>query len=212
VEGSGGLKGATIKTVYSPTEAERTKLEAEGATPLDLHELAPGQGQFFHDKITEAKTSDKYGAAVFAYPAADYDGMRTFLTDDGKAGFALKSDGDIVSAFKHADSKAEKLVSSILPLAIEQGGQRADAFDTVLPFLYAKAGMRTVARIPWNEQYAPEGWDKKTFEKYNGGEPDVVFLVVDKNTPPYTPGTGKTVEDYDAGVAEQSKQLARKTD
>ena len=41
--------------------------------------------------------------------------------------------------------------------------------------------MKPVARVKWNDTYAPEGWSKETFGKYNNGEPDLVLFVHDKN-------------------------------
>ncbi len=41
--------------------------------------------------------------------------------------------------------------------AIVPGGRRLDCFDTVLPDLYADAGFVPVARLKWNDDYAPAG-------------------------------------------------------
>jgi hypothetical protein len=111
-----------------------------------------------------------------------------------------------VSAFSRA--KADKAGDSILALAVQHGGRKLDAFDTVLPAIYSDNGFRAVARIPWNEEYKPEGWDKGTFKKFNGGKPDVVFMVYDPaNAAPYKPGDGKRVASYEEGAAEQDKAL-----
>ena len=84
--------------------------------------------------------------------------MRTFLTPDGKAGFALNGD-DIVSVFRHPDGP-KGVVPAMLDLATSQGGRRLDAFDTTLPFLYGKSGFRAVSRTPFNPEYQPEGWNR----------------------------------------------------
>ncbi len=154
-----------------------------------------------------AKAAQKYGASVHAYDAKDYAEMRLFLTPDGKSGFALKGD-DIVSAFKHPDTPGKGYVNSALALATKLGGRRLDAFDTVLPILYGDNGFKAVARLGWNEDYKPDEWQHETFAKFNGGKPDVVFMVYDPDTAqPYKPGDGVRVEDYDTGSAVQQASL-----
>lgn len=73
----------------------------------------------------------------------------------------------------------------LVSLAVEQGGTKLDCFDTVLPEIYSVNGFKVVQRDAWNETYAPEGWDKKTFEKYNNGEPDVVYMQHDPAHNPF---------------------------
>lgn len=133
--------------------------------------------------------------------------MRLFLTSDGKSGFALKGD-DIVSAFKHTDTAGSGYVKSALALATRLGGRRLDAFDTALPTFYADAGFKAVARTSWVDQYAPSDWSYDTFAMFNGGRPDVVFMVYDPDmAQAYKPGDGVTVADYDTGSAVQQASV-----
>ena len=37
-------------------------------------------------------------------------------------------------------------------------------------------GFEETNRLPWDEQYAPEDWNKEVFAKWNNGEPDVVEM------------------------------------
>lgn len=157
-----------------------------------------------------AKTAGNFGAAVATYPAADYAGMRTFTTPDGKAGVSVKSDGDIVSVFKHPDSSASRFADSALAMAVQAGGNKLDAFDTVLPKLYAENGFRAVARLPFNDEYAPPDWDYERYGLYNNGRPDVVFMVHDpEHAAAYKPGDGERIATYDAGVAAQTAALEK---
>jgi hypothetical protein len=133
--------------------------------------------------------------------------MRTFITKHGDAGFALKGD-DIVSVFKHPDAPYRNVTRSMLDLAKQEGGKRLDAFDTVLPHIYAQNGFRAVARLPWNETYKPEGWKHETFKNHNGGRPDVVFMAHDPQAGAYNPGDGRMVADYDQGTEAQHAALA----
>ena len=46
--------------------------------------------------------------------------------------------------------------------AVEQGARRLDCFDTgngFLPRLYGRHGFQPVARVRWNDEYAPDDWD-----------------------------------------------------
>ena len=203
-------RSRNVVAVYTPTPAAAKAMRAQGHTPLTFHELSGAGAQTFHDAIVAAK-SGKYGAAVNAYSADDYAHMRLFLTPDHSDGFALKGD-DIVSVFKFPKEQAKGVATTMLALATEQGGRRLDCFDTQLPFLYAKSGFTPVARLKWNEEHKPEGWDKSTFKEFNGGEPDVVFMVHSATTPQtYRAGSGSYVPDYDSGTAAQGFATAKQT-
>jgi hypothetical protein len=141
-----------------------------------FYEISSDDAQTYADAIQASKDSTKYGAAVYVYPVEDYAKMRLFLTQDGKSGIALKKD-DIVSVFSGKPHRGS--ANSSLQLAIQEGGRRLDAFDTVLPTLYHANGFKPVGRMTWNEDYKPDNWDKKTFEEFNGGEPDVVYMSYD---------------------------------
>lgn len=95
-------------------------------------------------------------------------------TPDGSA--LVKPDGDIAGVFKKLASKAKGVAQDLLNKAIAAGGIKLDNFDGYLTKQYEKAGFRVVSRTPFNEQYAPEGWNK---EKH--GTPDVVAMVYDPN-------------------------------
>lgn len=170
----------------------------------------------FHQKISEAALAHPQGAAVHIYSPEEYSGMKTFLTPDKSAGYAL-SGRDVVSVFKHPNSPHQGIGTRAMQHAINQGGETSDAFDTVLPHLYARAGMRVVARVPFNDKYAPkkgEGaakdWKTEDFKPHNEGRPDVVFMVNDPETvnKPYRGRSqGRRVPDYDSGVDAQQKAL-----
>ena len=51
----------------------------------------------------------------------------------------------------------------------------------MLPDVYETVGFKPVSRVQWNDEFAPDNWNKETFTKYNNGEPDIVFFVYDPN-------------------------------
>lgn len=148
--------------------------------------------------MQELKDGNRFHASVYVYDEAEYCDKRLFVTDDGKAGFALAGD-EIVSVFRHPDSAYPNAAPALIAAAVSEGGRRLDCFDTVLPAAYARAGFVPVARLRWNDDYAPEGWDYDTYRVFNGGRPDVVFMAYDPAAldSRYERGAGPYVDDYD---------------
>jgi len=160
----------------------------------------------FADTIQQSKDESPHGAAVYVYPVEDYQGMKLFLSDSGKSGFAVKPDGDIVSVFSMEKGSGR----SIMEAAISAGGKKLDAFDTILPEFYGTHGFVEAARIPWNDEFAPDGWDKNAFNKFNNGEPDVVMMVLDPSLEgEYQPRTDIYTTDYDQAVEMQNAMLKK---
>ena len=62
--------------------------------------------------------------------------------------------------------------------------------------------------MKWNDEFAPDNWDKKTFKQWDNGEPDIVFFVYDEN---YFGGvdydTLPRFDDYDQAAAVQDTTL-----
>ena len=176
-------------------------------------ELVPGaaSSELFHSLITESKIGNKHGSSVYVYPVEDYASMRLFVMPDGKSGFALKEDGDLVSVF----STARGRISQMLTLAIQQGAQKLDCFNTVLPDIYAAHGFEVVAKTKWDNEQAPPDWDKDTYKAFNNGEPDVVFMVykggpraeISQAIGSFPPANTKGIRhtSYDTSVARQQE-------
>lgn len=197
----GDLNIVSVAT-WQPEPGAAAIMDEVGFGLTTLHEIDDAAG--FLNLITRAKQSNTYGAAVFVYDVDDYAQMRLFITEDGTAGFALKGD-DIVSVFKAEGSPQRGFATSSVILAIGQGGRRADAFDTELPHLYTRMGMRPVARQTFDDEFAPEGWDFDTFRRYNQGRPDVLYFAYDPAyVQRYVGNEGVLVSTYDDAVAVQA--------
>ena len=127
-------------------------LKAINASAPKWHELkqTPDGIDVFHAAISRARGDDPIMASVEIKERADYEDALLFLTNDGKAGFALIDD-DIVSAFNAADSPYRAVSMTMLLLAVELGGRRLDAFDIYLPDLYAENGFRVTGWIACDE-------------------------------------------------------------
>lgn len=139
-----------------------------------------------------------------------YSGKRLFLFDDGYSGFALNGN-DIISVFSVPGPAPKGAVKTLMPIAVEQGGERLDAFNTFLPYVYSKSGFRAVAKLPFNREYAPEGWNysyyAQSFPETNG-EPEVVFMVYDPDNA--SKDTTVLIDDYDVGSELQSEALQQR--
>ena len=203
------LLRARVVSLFQPQGRLRNALKAAGGEkrPFDtpkFYELEKSEKSpiAFHRLITESKSKSEFGASVYAYTVEEYADMRLFVSEDALSGFALKGD-DIVSVFSMSDAAVGH---ALMQMAVSVGGRRLDAFDTVLPYLYAPHGFRAVARLRWDEGRKPEGWDKKTFAKFNNGEPDVVFMVYDPTYfGQYSNKDGKVAKSEDAAVRVQKK-------
>lgn len=217
---------AIVAKAWKPTVEAQTVLAGkhiDSTTPV--LELDPETGaEQFHRSITQAKAEHKYGASVYVYPEEEYRNMRLFISPEGMTGAALKPDGDIVSGFNRAKRPGISSVGPMLITAIENGGTKLDCFDTVLPDLYADYGFVPVARMKWDDAFAPADWNKETFKDFNNGEPDVVWMVysggdratiadrigtfpeVEPESLPYS----KTAEDAQAAQAKALTDIARR--
>lgn len=106
--------------------------------------------------------------------------VRTFMNDNGTVGVGIAPDGDIVAVFKNKNGGPPKALDTMMPIAIEQGGDRLDCYGEGLAKLYAKYGFEPVARVEFNSEYANEGWSPDKGEpyiyvmKHNGDSADTV--------------------------------------
>jgi len=159
-------------------ELNRQLREAEEATEATAAEVTePGapktQAEQYSEELDKTKESDPEAYwSVSPVSAADAAKGTIIDTPDGAA--IVKPDGDIAGLFKKATSKAKGVAQDLLKRAIAAGGKKLDNYDTYLTPQYIKAGFRVVSRTPFNEEYAPPGWNKELH-----GTPDVVAMVYD---------------------------------
>jgi hypothetical protein len=170
---------APVAKIHKPAVKTANDLNTAKLNAAPFLELQPSKesSRLFHRAITASTKGNKFGKSVYVYPEKDYSDMKLFVTENGKSGFAVKPDGDIVSVFSSEPGSAY----SMLFLATQSGGRKLDAFNTVLPGLYAAAGYRPVSKVKWSDEAMPEGWDKSLYKDYNNGEPDVVAFIYDPN-------------------------------
>lgn len=168
----------------------------------------------YEQALTAGRNSDvKNGWCVTPKSAQQLkDGnVRTFMNDNGTVGVGIAPDGDIVAVFKNKNGGPPKALDTMMPIAIEQGGDRLDCYGSGLVDVYARYGFEPVARVEFNKTYANEGWSPDKGEpyiyvmKHNGDSADTVAQKMG-TYPEYTkdqlealPTYGKN--DYDAALA-----------
>lgn len=138
----------------------------------------------FTSAITEALASNKNAASADIYPAEDYERHNLYLLDDGKAGFAITPDGTLISVFKSPDSKIKGAIDAMIPIAVQEGATRLEAFDGFLTEAYGRNGFVETERYEWDENFKPENWREED------GTPDLVVMEFDNEQ--YESVTSKT--------------------
>jgi hypothetical protein len=88
----------------------------------------------------------------------------------GLGAYRLGYNGELSNLFKTGDIShaGDHLVAD----AVRWGARFLDCYDGPLVDLYRRHGFEVTHTIPWDDQYAPEGWD---YERR--GRPDVVYLT-----------------------------------
>lgn len=204
--GSGeGSERDGLLTLTPDEQTQRIYGEAGIALP-NITEAPTTTAAQYNADMTSAMSGHTYGAQVEIKSAEELASARLFRTENG-SGFAIKPDGDIVAVFQ-SGNETGSVGYAMIQAAVQAGGRKLDAFDTFLPGIYETAGFRPVARLPWNDEFAPDDWNKETFKNFNNGEPDVVFFVYDPN---YFGGATDVPKftDYDDAVAAQDAEIAR---
>lgn len=207
-ENSGTGNGEDGLLSFIPNPVSHAKYKASGITLPKINQVdAASSAQAYHDDMVEAMSDHIFGAQVEIKSPEDLATMRTFRTEGG-GGFAIKDDGDIVAVF--GASTEPRSGFPMLQAAVNAGGKKLDAFNTFLPRIYMTVGFRPVARLAWNDEFAPPNWDKATFAKYSDGEPDIIFFVHDPNyfkPANFDMNTVPLADDYDGAVALQDAAL-----
>ena len=150
--------------------------------------LQEGQDQQrFSDALNAAKASNDHGAYVDSQSVEQLTekGAKLIVSEDGLAGAAVattgKEKGNIFAVFKDAKSTARGASAELLIQAIAEGGNKLDCYAGKLAAMYAKIGMEPVARVAFNEEFMPDGWNTARddhpdiiFWKHNGDSADTV--------------------------------------
>jgi len=179
---------APVDKTHAPSKAKTT----EAGTPENVYKelnitqepwqqlaIGPPADKAFSRAGAKAKSAlGKDGTVHTVYPASGegaHEGATKYLTADGKSGFAIADDGEILGLFGTPERDGSNL--SALMLALENGGTKITTFDLATVDVYRQAGFQITKRQKWDQKLMPKGWDKKHFKDNNNGEPDVVQMT-----------------------------------
>jgi hypothetical protein len=208
--GTGKLSEAEVEAARSEIEALKAEVPVEVTAEMPAAKAAP--------KITETTDTKSYSEALSSAKAelkeegngldlqvsdvsqeeADQivaEGGKIFMTEDGLAGAYVKKDGYMGGLFKSPRATYKKVAKLLQQARIKEGGRFMDAYATELEKIYIENGFRPVARLKFNEEYAPEGWNAPGSAL--ASKPDVVFFAYDPDGK-YKIGDGEYMTDYDA--------------
>jgi len=203
-QGAGGIGQATVSQADAGDRAVSGTGGIEVVT-ADQVEVS-SDATDFEQQMTSARASlGSAGLSVTPYRQQEYDEIANqggkFLRAIGnKVLSLLKPNGEIVSVVKDATVKARGAAQAMISKMKDMGGLFMDNYDIYLTDIYKKAGYRVVARVPFDEQYAPQGWDAEDSPLKN--RPDVVFMVREDLAPQQERSFGsyEEAQNYTNGI------------
>jgi hypothetical protein len=143
----------------------------------DVRELTPEE---FVQTASKNKSEAKFGTSVDVLSPdqyKDYDLVQASVGGE-TATVSVSKSGEIGSVTRSQNAPST-LIRTAMDAALHfRGGKDIwlNGFNTILPELYSDYGFRPVAKLKFNDEYRPDGWDYKAYSKYNNGKPDVVFM------------------------------------
>lgn len=131
-------------------------------------------GQTFHDLFEIARIYTENGELVDLHDIEDYNKSKNYLSEDGTAGFAITSDGDLISVFNLKSSIKKGWLRMISPI-IKENVKTLDCYMSSkqnLSEMYSKIfGFKVASIMEWNQEYDHDNIGK------NHNKPSVAFMV-----------------------------------
>ena len=172
-----GRGNSAVSSGVLVTPDTRQTMNDRGMVDFGLRESTSDNASFSR-ALDAAKASNPHGAFVDSQPAdtLNTEGTRTFMSQDGMAGAAVKRDGDIVGVFKNSTDSRPGAVNDLIITALSNGGNKLDCYGMGLGKKYTQLGFVPVARMDFNPEYATD-W------KPEFGTPDVIFWMHNGDSP-----------------------------
>lgn len=194
------VKGNKPKnTQHDETNEERKKINFNKVTPVE-----------FRNTLIETKKTVEKSRRWRVDIHDSYDDIDKIYTSDGGSTLAVEDDGNIVSICKNFKEKIRGV--DIMKKAVELGGIKLDSFSGNHRF-YQDCGFEAVSWCEFDEEYAPEGWDKNrdypepiVFYRYVGKSLSKITSVDEflKNNKPSK--SYKEAENYRDALIEENRQ------
>lgn len=142
-------------------------------------------------------TSGKRSEMLTPYSAGELAKMHLFKVRGSNAGFAIKSDGDIVAV--HNNTGVGGIGGELIKAAKRNGGVKLDHFDGFLTGFYERFGFKVVSHEPFNDDYAPQGWKYTPVDFLDPGQS--IYAKEARNIPEeqWSPKLVAAKQRYDTG-------------
>lgn len=171
-----GNGGAGLASVAPAHVSEKTEIER----PAEDFLIGQTDAQTFHDVFEYVRNHLKNGELVDLHNVKDYEDADYYLSEDGLSGFAVTSDGTLISVFSLRPGSLRAMKAAI----IASGANHLDAFANKkqnLRAMYEKAlGFKPVVDMDFNPAYDKSGIGAKH------GNPDVTFMALPKKGQEFT--------------------------
>lgn len=146
--------------VFRQPVSDGTAYSRAGATTQELVD-STADPEYFSAQLNRAIKENKNGLMVSPKTPQELadSGAITFMSKDGMSGAAVTADGDIEAVFRIPGGDGKKLSYQMVITAVDNGGVKLDCYGEALVKNYSKMGFEPVAKVKWNPEYAPEGWN-----------------------------------------------------
>lgn len=157
---SAGRNAAGNQRVFRQPVSDGTAYSRAGATTQELVD-STADPEYFSAQLNRAIKENKNGLMVSPKTPQELadSGAVTFMSKDGMSGAAVTADGDIEAVFRIPGGEGKKLSYQMVVTAVDNGGVKLDCYGEKLVQNYSKMGFEPVAKVKWNPEYAPEGWN-----------------------------------------------------
>tara|TARA_R110002020_G_scaffold14699_2_gene52225 strand:- start:19196 stop:32497 length:13302 start_codon:yes stop_codon:yes gene_type:complete len=212
-QSTGGVRGGAVQ-LSSPVKrtgrltGARTRYRSGRGSSQEDRRVSLSAEDFSAAALAN-KEANKFGTSVDVLSPQEYDGYDLILLEkDGETTtISISPDGEVGSVTKSAGATTE-MVLDAFEIATETNKVKwLNGFDTVLPDIYGKLGFKAVARLGFNPEFAPEGWDAERYARFNAGAPDVVFMRYVGKPTQYFAGQGDYVSDYNEAVVKTLEEV-----
>lgn len=198
----GSLNDIRLQKLYNENKevTEKKADETDG-------KISKTDANAFYEKMTIAKASlsEESRWRVDIHDIGDYKNDKLFISKGGSC-VAIEPNGNIISVCKHKDDQAVN-GTALIQHALQNGGDRLDAFSFLYGF-YIKQGFEPVSWTHFNEEYAPEGWNKNRDKP----EPIIFYKYTNKITQETYEdfiNRVKPSEDYDTAMSIRDKEIKK---
>lgn len=167
----GGLLGANSNGSWHGVQSHLTHTNKDNS--VGTFNVGRVDGKLFHDIFEMVRIYLPNGELVDLHD--NYSNAKCFITEDGLCGFAIESDGNLISVFSLSPSTNKGFLYAIKDMVKEEGATHLDAYMSAkqpLQAIYKKTlGFHTAATMDYNMEYDHDDIAK------NHGNPQVVFMV-----------------------------------